>query len=181
MDFYADPWATYDSPLSDSYTDWVPEVIADETPSYMQTPSYSTAMSNASETSYSNPVSSSGYQIPAFSPAGFLDGLKSITDYGLKVSGTLFAANSAAKDQQLNSYLKRSQVDIFQTQAKSAQQVAGLNAQTQANLGQMRINAANTGAVGANLGTAVGNNSLMLWLTIAGVAFAFIQVLNSSK
>ena len=115
MDFYTDPWASYDSPLSDSYSEWVPEIIADETPSYMQTPSYSTAMSSASETTFSNPLANSGYQIPSFSPSGFMEGLKSFTDYGLKVSGTIFAANNAAKDQQLNNFLKKAQVDIFTT------------------------------------------------------------------
>ena len=174
--FYQDPWATYDSPLSDSYIDWVPEVVAENNqPAYVNTPSYVTAADSANQNAITT------YSLPSFSSDGFLSGLKNFTDWGLKVSGTVFAANNAAKDQQLNNYLKRAQVDIFQTQARSAQEIAGLNARTQSNLANMRINAANTGAVGANLGAAMGNNSLMLWLTVAGVVFAFIQVVNSAK
>lgn len=146
-------------------------------PDYVYTPSYTTASNIPDATSFS----SSSFTLPTFNGDNVLKNLTNLTDWGLKVSGTVFAANNAAKDQQLNNYLKKAQVDIFQTQARSAQNVAGLNAQTQANLAQMRINAANTGAVGANLGTAMGNNSLMLWLTIAGVVFAFVQVVNSAK
>lgn len=176
--FYSDPWASYDSPLADSYIDWVPEVIADAAPAYESSPAYVTAQNSFAD---SNVIAASNWSPPSFNGDGFLSGLKNFTDWGLKVSGTIFAANNAAKDQQLNNYLKKAQVDIFQQQAASAQQIAGLNAKTQANLATMRINAANTGAVGANLGAAVGNNSLMLWLTVAGVVFAFIQVVNSSK
>lgn len=176
--FQTDPWASYDSPLSESYIDWVPDPVVTEEPAYVSSPPYVTAQNSFAD---SNIIAASNWSPPSFNSDGFLSGLKNFTDWGLKVSGTIFAANNAAKDQQLNNYLKKAQVDIFQTQASSAQRVAGLNAQTNANMAQMRINAANTGAVGANLGAAVGNNSLMLWLTVAGVVFAFIQVVNSSK
>jgi hypothetical protein len=177
--FYTDPWGAYDTPLSDSYLDWVPDVVSqsNDTPAYSNAPQSVTLL----DTTASNPISSSGWTTPSFNGDSFLKGLQNFTDWGLKVSGTVFAANNAAKDQQLNNYLKRSQVDIMQTQATSAQRVAGIQATTAGSLAMMRANAANTGAVGANLGAAVGNNSLMLWLTVAGVLFAFIQVMQSAR
>jgi len=176
--FHSDPWAAYDSPLSESYVEWVPEVVAEPSPSFTQSPPYVTAQNIAAEV---NPVASSGWEMPSFNGDKIIRNIAGFTDWGLKVSGQIFAANNAAKDQQLNNYMKKAQVDIFRQQADSASTVAAIGAKTQSNLAMMRANAANTGAVGANLGAAVGNNSLMLWLTVAGLALAFIQVVNSSK
>lgn len=173
--FQNNPWGAAVSPLSDSYSNWVPEEVT--TTSYVNTPSYVTATNT--DTGFTSPISNVNYSLP--SAGDFLKGAQNLADWGLKFSSTIFNANNQAKDQQLNNYLKKAQVSVFQTQADSAREVANLNAKTNSNLAHMRINAANTGATAANLGNAVGNNSLMLWLTIAGVALAFVQVANSAK
>lgn len=118
------------------------------------------------------------------STAPSVDWLKSATgaiDYGLKVMQTGLNAKSQYQDQSLNAYLKTAQVDIARIQAGAAMDVSRLNATTAEKVATMRANAANTGAVAADLGRSMGNNSLMLWLTIAGVAFAFVQVLQSAR
>ena len=112
------------------------------------------------------------------------DWLKTATagiDYGLKVMQTGLNAKSQYQDQSLNAYLKTAQVDIARVQAGAAMDVAKLNATTAEKVATLRANAANTGAVAANLGRDMGNNSLMLWLTIAGVAFSFVQVMQSAR
>lgn len=118
------------------------------------------------------------------STASTADWLRSATgaiDYGLKIMQTGLNAKAQYQDQSLNSYLKTAQVDIARVQAGAAMDVARLNATTAEKVATLRANAANTGAVAADLGRSMGNNSLMLWLTIAGVAFAFVQVLQSAR
>lgn len=175
--FQNNPWAADASPLTSSYSEWAPAI--ETTDNYVNTPSYVTATNT--DTGTSSPIRNDWPTASMPSASDFIKGAQNLADWGLKFSGTIFNANNQAKDQQLNNYLKKAQVSVFQTQADSAREVANLNAKTNSNLAQMRINAANTGATAANLGGAVGNNSLMLWLTIAGVALAFIQVANSAK
>ncbi|WP_295002953.1 hypothetical protein [uncultured Dechloromonas sp.] len=118
------------------------------------------------------------------SPSTNADWLKTATagiDYGLKVMQTGLNAKSQYQDQSLNAYLKTAQVDIARVQAGAAMDVAKLNATTAEKVATLRANAANTGAVAADLGRAAGNNSIMLWLTIAGVALAFVQVMQSGR
>lgn len=174
--FQNNPWGADASPLTSSYSEWAPAI--ETTDNYVNTPSFVTATNT--DSGFSSPIRENvSYSMP--SASDFIKGAQNLADWGLKFSGTIFNANNQAKDQQLNNYLKKAQVSILQTQADSARDVANMNAKTNANLAQMRINSANTGSVAANLGNAVGNNSLMLWLTIAGVALAFIQVANSAK
>lgn len=173
--FYNDPWAfetpgnLYDTPIlqnTNYSTDYSqPAVGMDVLPAVTtDTPTVFTS---------ANPSTSSTS-----------DWLKTATasiDYGLKVMQTGLNAKSQYQDQSLNAYLKTAQVDIARTQAGAAMDVAKLNATTAEKVATLRANAANTGAVAANLGRDMGNNSLMLWLTIAGVAFAFVQVLQSAR
>ncbi|HLO62903.1 MAG TPA: hypothetical protein VK165_08050 [Azonexus sp.] len=173
--FYNDPWSfstpgnLYDSPILQDTNYSVdynqPAVGMDVLPAV--TTNEPTVFTSAAPSTSSN-----------------VDWLKSATgaiDYGLKVMQTGLAAKGQYQDQSLNAYLKTAQVDIARTQAGAAMDVARLNATTAEKVATLRANAANTGAVAANLGRDMGNNSLMLWLTIAGVAFAFVQVIQSAR
>jgi hypothetical protein len=170
--FYIDPWGLDESgPIMDSYSTWVPEVVAPETPSYTITPSYVTAVDNSS--------SSPSWSLPTLDSV--IKPVISTLDYGLKAYGQISAINNSVKDQELNNFLKKAQVDVFKTQALGAMNVNSINAKTAANIAQAKANLANTMGVAGNLGASVNGNSLMLWLTIAGVALAFIQVSNTAK
>lgn len=173
--FYNDPWSfetpgnLFDSPIladtnySVDYSQ--PAIGMDVLPAV--TTSTPTVLTNPSPSTSSN-----------------IDWLKSATgaiDYGLKVMQTGLNAKSQYQDQSLNAYLKTAQVDIARVQAGAAMDVARLNATTAEKVATLRANAANTGAVAANLGRDMGNNSLMLWLTVAGVALAFVQVIQSAR
>lgn len=173
-EFYSDPWGDSVTPdLVDSYSDWSPSAVISDGPSYTETPSYVTA------TSGDNPNLSFNWSMP--SADAIFKSVTTALDYGLKAYGQISAINNSVKDVELNNFLKKAQIDIFKTQAIGATNVNSINAKTAANIAQTRANLSNTAAVGANLGASVNNNSLMLWLTIAGVAFAFIQVVNSAK
>ena len=120
---------------------------------------------------FSNPTSGSSFDLS-----------KGI-DYGVKLANTLVdgygkvvGIQGKVQDQQFNQYLKSAQIDIMKTQVGSASEVAKIKAITDSNVAKIYGNAA---ASGANLAALGGNqNSLMLYLTIAGVIFTFIQVIK---
>lgn len=143
-----------------------------ELPSYTDTPSYTTAVDNA--------ASSSSWSMPSISGTDFLSGLQKTVDWGLKVSGAVVGADIAYKNQELNSYLAKSKIDIAKTQAFSNMDVARENVLTNRYIAQAKTAAALTGQNALNFGT-VGGNGIMLWLTVLGVVFAGIQVWKSAK
>lgn len=122
-----------------------------------------------------------GWSISASTANDWLKTGQTAIDYGLKVFGALTNARNTAQDHALSSYLKQAQFDLAKTQAFAAADVAKINATSAAKFAQARANLGNTVGTATNLGAAVGNNSLMLWLTVAGLALAFIQVINTSK
>lgn len=179
--FYSDPWAgsssglLYDSPalVADNSSLWSIDTGAPYAPP-------STGLYDVS----ANSVGASpfeGWSISASTANDWLKTGQNVVDYGLKVFSTLTNARNTAQDHALTSYLKQAQFDLAKTQAFAAADVAKINATSAANFAQARANLGNTVGVGTNLGAAVGNNSLMLWLTVAGLALAFIQVVNTSK
>jgi hypothetical protein len=137
---------------------------------------YSVAQDSAQQFSSNQTVS--GFSMPA-SSGNFLKNLQSGIDYGLKVSGTLRAGELASQAQNLQGYLAQSKMGILRTQAESDAEVAKIKATAAANMSKIYANAAGSGANLAALGGT--KDSLMLYLTIAGVALAFIQVLNQRK
>lgn len=129
------------------------------------------------QTSDSTPVYN--FETPAASSWDFTKAL----DSGVKLAnqlvdgyGKVIGIQSKVQDQQFNQYLKGAQIDIMKTQVGSASEVAKIKAVTDQNVAKIYGNAA---ASGANLAALGGNqNSLMLYLTIAGVIFTFIQVIK---
>lgn len=172
--FYNDPWSfsdagnLYDVPVlqdTNYSVDYSQPAIGMDV-----LPAYTTNTPNV----FTSPAPSS-----SSNPNDWLKAATSVVDYGLKVMQTGLAAKGQYQDQNLNAYLKTAQVDIARTQAGAAMDVAKLNATTAQKVATLRANAANTGAVAADLGHAAGNNAIMLWLTVAGVLLAFVQVMNS--
>lgn len=170
--FVSDPWgASGDSfPLSSDIDTGT--IVSD-----IYSPAYDTAVMN------SGPSFFSGWEWPSGSASGFLDSLTKGIDYGLKVSSTIRAGDIAMQNQGLQSYLAKSQMDIARTNAASAAEISKIKAVSQSslqsNLGRMYSNAAGSGANLAAIGGT--SSSLMLYLTIAGVMLAFIQVMNTRK
>jgi hypothetical protein len=109
---------------------------------------------------------------------GFLSSLKDITNFGLATYSTLTNANTQMKDSNLKNYLAKAQLDLSKTQIGGQLDVAKLNATAANNLATAKAYAANSLGVAGNLGNAVGNNSLMLWLTILGLGFGFLQLVR---
>lgn len=179
--FYTDPWAVdtsgllYDSPalVPDNSSLWS---IDTSTP--YQSPN--TGLYDVSANSV-GPSPLEGININASTVNDWLKAGESVINTGLKVFGTLTNARNTAQDHALTSYLKQAQFDLAKTQAFAAADVAKINATSAAKFAQARANLGNTVGTATNLGAAVGNNSLMLWLTVAGLALAFIQVINTSK
>lgn len=104
-------------------------------------------------------------------------------DYGVKLANTLVdgygkvvGIQGKVQDQQFNQYLKSAQIDILKTQVGSSSEVAKIKAITDQNVAKIYGNAAGSAANLASLGGT--QNSLMLYLTIAGVIFTFIQVIK---
>lgn len=110
--------------------------------------------------------------------AGFLSVLKDITNFGLASYSTLTNANLKMKDSNLRNYLAQANLDLNKTQIGGQIDVAKINATANENLAKARAYTANTLGVAGNLGQAVGNNSLMLWLTILGLGFGFLQLVR---
>ena len=179
--FYTDPWAggttglLYDSPAlaPDTSSLW-----SIDTSAPYQAPS--TGLYDVSAQSV-GPSPFEGWSISASTANDWLKTGQTAIDYGLKVFGALTNARNTAQDHALSSYLKQAQFDLAKTQAFAAADVAKINATSAAKFAQARANLGSTVGTATNLGAAVGNNSLMLWLTVAGLALAFIQVVNTSK
>jgi hypothetical protein len=112
------------------------------------------------------------------SGSDFLGAIKDITNFGLASYSTLTNANLQMKDSNLKNYLAQAQLDLTKTQIGGQLDVAKINATAAENLSKAKAYAANTLATGANLGNAMGNNSLMLWLTILGLGFGFLQLVR---
>ncbi len=108
-----------------------------------------------------------------------LGGAKNIADWGLKATETGLNMYGKFQDQDLNRYVKTSQVEIAKTNALTAQDTAKLLGQAKVQSAQALANAAKSGAGLTAMGQ--NPNSLMLYLTILGVVFAAIQVMNSAK
>lgn len=108
-----------------------------------------------------------------------LGGAKNIADWGLKATETALKTYGQFQDQDLNRYVKTSQVEIAKTNAETAQETARLMGQAKVQSAQALANAAKSGAGLTAMGQ--NPNSLMLYLTILGVVFAAIQVMNSAK
>jgi len=108
-----------------------------------------------------------------------LGGAKSLADWGLKATETGLNMYGKFQDQDLNRYVKTSQVEIAKTNALTAQDTAKLLGQAKVQSAQALANAARSGAGLTAMGQ--NPNSLMLYLTILGVVFAAIQVMNSAK
>lgn len=109
---------------------------------------------------------------------------KSIFDWGLKSAdqlisgyGKILGLQGQVQDQQFNRYLKTSQMDLAQTSIQGQLDVARIKAETNSNVAKIYANSAGSAANLANVGQTP--SSLMLYLTIAGVLFTFIQVMNS--
>jgi len=108
-----------------------------------------------------------------------LGGVKSIADWGLKATETGLNMYGKFQDQDLSRYVKTSQVEIAKTNALTAQDTAKLLGQAKVQSAQALANAAKSGAGLTAMGQ--NPNSLMLYLTILGVVFAGIQIMNSAK
>lgn len=109
---------------------------------------------------------------------------KSVLDWGLKSAdqlisgyGKVLGLQGQVQDQQFNRYLKTSQIDLAQTSIQGQLDVAKIKAETNSNVARIYANSAGSAANLANAGQTP--SSLMLYLTIAGVLFTFIQVMNS--
>lgn len=109
---------------------------------------------------------------------GFLSSLKDITNFGLATYSTLTNANLQMKDSNLRNYLAQANLDLNKTQIGGQIDVAKINATANEKLAQARANTYGTLGVAGNLGQSVGNNSLMLWLTILGLGFGFLQLVR---
>lgn len=166
--FVSDPWSfSGDSfPLSS-------DIDTDVIVSDIYSPAYDTAIMNSGNNSVS------GWSWPTGGASGFLDSITKGIDYGLKVSATIRQGDLAMQNQGLQTYLAQSQMGIARTNADSAAEVAKIKATAQSNLSKMYSNAAGSGANLASMGGT--SSSLMLYLTIAGVMLAFIQVMNSRR
>lgn len=165
--FYNDPWGVQDtySPLYGENT--VSDII--------QSAAESTAVGSMGDSNFGG-----SWSLPSASTIdSLLGGLQKGIDYGLKVSGTLRAGELAQQNQGLQSYLAQQQMSIARTNAQASADVAKINAQAKQNFAMMGANAAGSGANLAALGGT--SSSLMLYLTIAGVMLAFIQVINMRK
>lgn len=110
---------------------------------------------------------------------GLLGGAKSIADWGLKATETALKTYGQFQDQDLNRYVKTSQVEIAKTNALTAQDTAKLLGQAKVQSAQALANAAKSGAGLTALGQ--NPNSLMLYLTILGVVFAGIQIMKTAR
>lgn len=127
-------------------------------------------------------ASSSGLSMSMPSASTFDSILSSVTkgiDYGLKTVATFKNADLQMKSLDLQQYLAESKMGIMATQAGSAVEVEKIKAAAQSNLARTYQNAAGSTANLAAMGGT--SSSLMLYLTIAGVLFAFIQVIQSRK
>lgn len=138
-------------------------------------PAYETASASMGDSTFS------GASWPSSS---FLDTTKSVLDWGLSSAnqlisgyGKVLSLQGQVQDQQFNRYLKSSQIDLAQTQINGQLDVAKLKAETNSNVARIYANGAGSAAGLANMGQTP--SSLMLYLTIAGVLFTFIQVMNS--
>lgn len=113
-----------------------------------------------------------------------LSSSKSVFDFGLKAAdqlissyGKVLGLQGQVQDQQLNRYLKSASMDLAKIQVGGQVDVAKLKAETNSNVARIYANSAGSAASLANMGQTP--SSLMLYLTIAGVLFTFIQVMNS--
>lgn len=138
-------------------------------------PAFDTAAANMGSNTFS------GASTPSSS---FLGTTKSTFDYGLKVADQLIAGygkilglEGQVQDAQFNRYLKSSTMDLAKIQVGGQLDVAKLKAETNSNVARIYANSAGSAAGLANMGQTP--SSLMLYLTIAGVLFTFIQVMNS--
>lgn len=120
----------------------------------------------------------------SWATSGLLDTSKSVLDWGLKSAdqlisgyGKILGLQGQVQDQQFNRYLKTSQMDLAQTSIMGQLDVAKIKAETNSNVARIYANGAGSAANLANVGQTP--SSLMLYLTIAGVLFTFIQVMNS--
>jgi hypothetical protein len=163
--FYTNPWGATDSgDLGLGGDISISDVIPDA------------SLTNvAAESVGSTPFVSSA---PSSSSWNIGDAFK-VADFGLKVYDKILSYDNQVKDAQLNRFLKTAQMDIFHTQAQSAQEVARIKATGDQNLAAIYRNAMGTGAQIANVGQS--NNSMMVYLTILGLVFAAIQIMNSAK
>lgn len=167
--FQSDPWGPSASSWSMGGSSGL---FAADLPSYVDTPSYVTAVDNSS--------TSTPWSMPSISGNDFLGGFQKAVDWGLKVSGSVIGANIAAKNQELQSYLAKSQFDIAKTKVLSDVELAKQNAVTNRYVAQARTAAALSGQNAVNFGT-VGGSGAMFWLTVLGVVFAGIQVMKSGR
>lgn len=119
----------------------------------------------------------SGWSLP--SSEAITTGIKNTVDYGLSIGNSLLTGYGKLQDMELNRYLKTAQVDILQTQAAGAVDVAKLKATAQNNLAKVYSNSTGSAASLASMGQTP--SSLMLYLTILGVVFAGIQIINSGR
>jgi hypothetical protein len=166
--FVSDPWSFSNDSFSLSSDIDTGAIISN-----VYGPAYDTAVMNSGSDTFG------GWSWPSGGADKFLDSITKGIDYGLKVSGALRAGDLAVQNQGLQTYLAQSQMDISRTKAASAAEVAKIQATTQSNLSKMYSNAAGSGANLASMGGT--SSSLMLYLTIAGVLLAFIQVMNSRR
>jgi hypothetical protein len=168
--FYSSPWGPTESSLGSGLSD---------TPTNDYAPAPSVAYDSASSFMTGNTVS--GASSPS---ATFLGTTKSAFDFGLKAADQLIASygkvlglQGQVQDAQLNRYIKSSSIDLAKIQLGGQLDVAKLKAETNSNVARIYANSAGSAAGLANMGQTP--SSLMLYLTIAGVLFTFIQVMNS--
>ncbi len=96
--------------------------------------------------------------------------------------GSVAKAYTGIQSQALSFDMQQSQIDVQKSYADAASTIAKLQAQAAVNSArnQVAYGYPNFDQSMSNLGTLIGgiggSNNLMLWLTIAGVAIAFVQL-----
>lgn len=174
-DFYTDPWDG--STVTFAPSDYTNDSLLSLNNDWSATNSLVYNLQNENTDYYpglnSNPAPTAGTDFS----------WQSAVDYGLKTAsqlvgayGSILGIQGKAQDAQFGQYLKGAQIDIMKTQVASQADIAKIRALTDANIAKISANAAGSGANLAALGGS--QSSLMLYLTIAGLVFTFIQVIK---
>lgn len=136
--------------------------------------------------SYTPPELQAGWSVST----GLQDAAKTVGDlFGsyLGLQSTLNNAKYAQQSQQLDLLNRTAQIDINRTMTGAQVDIAKAQAQAAVNIAQGRAAATNydlsnvLGNVNARIAGLSSGNSLMLWLTVAGVGIAALQFFKARR